>query len=121
MHQLNSDIFSSFHNFILILNLPTIYCNFNILQFIMCYSHTRDVIGPVFQHDCRLVAVTLPQGGINDKKKLYFVPNSTVPQNIFIPESELLIGNSHGKSDLSVKSTMTPRVLMTSTNKLIDF
>jgi hypothetical protein len=34
-----------------------------------CYSHTRDVIGPVFQPDCRLVAVTLPQGGINDKKK----------------------------------------------------
>jgi hypothetical protein len=34
-----------------------------------CYSHTRDVIGPVFQPDCRLVAVTLPQGGINDEKK----------------------------------------------------
>jgi hypothetical protein len=34
-----------------------------------CYSHTRDVIGPVFQPDCRLVAVTLPQGGMNDKKK----------------------------------------------------
>jgi hypothetical protein len=34
-----------------------------------CYSHTRDVIGPVFQPDCRLVAVTLPQGGKNDKKK----------------------------------------------------
>jgi hypothetical protein len=29
----------------------------------------RDVIGPVFQPDCRLVAVTLPQGGINDKNK----------------------------------------------------
>jgi hypothetical protein len=25
--------------------------------------------GPVFQPECRLVAVTLPQGGINDKKK----------------------------------------------------
>ena len=34
-----------------------------------CYSHTRDVIGPVFQPDCRLVAVTLPQSGINDEKK----------------------------------------------------
>jgi hypothetical protein len=33
-----------------------------------CYSHTRDVIGPVFQPDCRLVAVTLPLSGINDKK-----------------------------------------------------
>jgi len=38
---------------------------------LMCYSHTRDVIGPVFQPDCRLVAVTLPQGGINDEKKNY--------------------------------------------------
>ena len=34
-------------------------------------SHTRDVIGPVFQPECRLVAVTLPQGGINDKKNLF--------------------------------------------------
>jgi hypothetical protein len=43
----------------------------------LCYSHTRDVIGPVFQPDCRLVAVTLPQGGINEKKKLMSqIPNT---------------------------------------------
>jgi hypothetical protein len=29
----------------------------------------RDVIGLVFQPECRLVAVTLPQSGINDEKK----------------------------------------------------
>ena len=32
-----------------------------------CYSHTRDVIGRVFQPECRLVAVTRPPGGINDE------------------------------------------------------
>jgi hypothetical protein len=35
-----------------------------------CYSHTRFVIGPVFQLECGLVAITLPQGGINNGKKI---------------------------------------------------
>jgi hypothetical protein len=36
---------------------------------ILYMIYMADVIGPVFQPDCRLAAVTLPQGGINDEKK----------------------------------------------------
>jgi hypothetical protein len=34
-------------------------------------------VSPVFQPDCRLVAVTLPQSGINDEKKAIFPSNHT--------------------------------------------
>jgi hypothetical protein len=43
-----------------------------------CYSHTRDAIGPVFQPECMLVAVTLPQGRINDTTKLHPLLNFSV-------------------------------------------
>ena len=41
----------------------------------ICYSHTHDVIGPVFQPECRLVAASIPQGGINDEKKFVVILN----------------------------------------------
>jgi hypothetical protein len=43
-----------------------------------CYSHTRDVVGPMFQPECRVVAVTLPQSRINDIYKKLIMLTTTV-------------------------------------------
>jgi hypothetical protein len=39
------------------------------LGFPVLFAHPR-CFSPVFQPECRIVAVTLPQGGINDEKKI---------------------------------------------------